>query len=64
MRALTHRENRIVRLAGVVAALYVVFVGGKFLEARRAEYRKLLNEGQQLKQELGRTRKRAWRSKR
>jgi hypothetical protein len=52
MRTLTHREKRIVRLAAVVAALYVVFVCGKFFEARRSEYRKLLNEGRNLKQEI------------
>jgi hypothetical protein len=52
MRALTHREKRIVLFAVVVAALYVVFVGGKFLEVRRSEYQKLLTEGRDLKAEL------------
>lgn len=52
MRTLTHREKRIVRIAAVVAAYYVLVVCGKFFEARRSEYRKLLDEAQSLKQEL------------
>jgi hypothetical protein len=52
MRTLTPREKRIIRVAAVVAALYVVFVCGKFFEARRSEYRNLLKEAQTLAQEI------------
>ena len=52
MRTLTHREKRIIRVAAVVAALYVVFVCGKIFEARRSEYRNLLKEAQNLAQEI------------
>ncbi len=52
MRTLTHRERRGVRLGAVAVALYVAFFGGKFFAARRADYTKLLQEGQKLKQEI------------
>jgi len=52
MRTLTHREKRIINVAVVVAALYVVFVCGKFFEARRSEYRNLLKEAQTRAQEI------------
>ena len=52
MRKLTHREKRIIRFALVVAALYVVFICGKFFTARHIDYAKLLNEGQKLKEEI------------
>lgn len=52
MRTLNQREKKIVRLGGVVVALYLAFVCGKFFVSRRADYVKLLNEGQKLKQEI------------
>jgi len=50
MRTLTNREKRVVRFAVVALALYFVFFCGRILESRRSEYRKLLNEGRNLKQ--------------
>ncbi|NOS68466.1 MAG: hypothetical protein HOP33_00860 [Verrucomicrobia bacterium] len=52
MRTLTHREKRIVRLGAIAVALYVAFFCGKFFVTRRADYVKLLVEGQKIKQEI------------
>lgn len=52
MRTLTPRENRIVRFGAVAVALYVALFCGKFFAARHADYRKLVKEGENLKQEI------------
>ncbi len=52
MRPLTPREKRVLRLGVVVVALYVTFFGGKFFATRRADYRKLLADGQKINQEI------------
>lgn len=52
MRTLTHREKRVVRWGAIAIALYVALLCGRFFATRRADYAKLLNEGQQLRQEI------------
>jgi hypothetical protein len=56
MSTLSDREKRTVRIAVVAISIYLVLFFGfrawKSLEARRAEYQKLVMEAQNLKQEL------------
>jgi len=58
MRTLTDREKRTIRYAGIGLALYLGLFGGyqvvRSLEARRAEYRRLVQEARDLKSELKR----------
>ena len=56
MPALTQREKRTVRFAAVAIAIYLVLFfgmqGWKRLEASRAEYQKLVQDAQKLRQEV------------
>ena len=56
MRTLTHSEKRTVRFALVGLSIYLVLFGGfhagKYLEGKRAEYRKLVEEANTLKQRV------------
>lgn len=56
MTALTDREKRTIRLAGIAIAIYLVlFFGvriGKSLEARRSSYEQLTLDAQRLKRDL------------
>jgi hypothetical protein len=56
MRPLTDREKRTVRLAGIGIAIYLVLFGGfqvwKFFEKRRADYRQLAQEAQNLRRQV------------
>src|SRR3954468_8284275 len=56
MPALSSRDQRTLRLAGIGIGIYLLLFlgwrGGTRLEAKRAEYQQLLTEAQRLKQEL------------
>ncbi len=56
MRSLSPQENRTIRIAGTLLAIYLVLFygvrGWKHLEARRNDYQKLVQDAQTLKQEL------------
>lgn len=56
MRALTDRESRTVRIAAIALAVYLVLFFGlrgcQGLERKRSEYRDLISEARNLKQEL------------
>jgi hypothetical protein len=53
MRPLTDRENRIVRFAVAGIVIYLaLFYGCKFFEKKRADYRQLVAEAQNLRQQI------------
>jgi hypothetical protein len=58
MRTLTQSEKRTLRLAGVGIAIYLAAFGGikvwKFFEKKRADYRQLVTEAQNLRREVQR----------
>ncbi len=56
MRALTDRERRTIRIAGVGMAIYLALFGGlrcwKYVETRRSDYQRLLKDVRNLRQEI------------
>jgi hypothetical protein len=56
MRALTPHEQRTIRIGGVVVAALLLLLGGlqvcKYLAHRRTEYRQLLQQADDLKQQI------------
>ncbi len=56
MRPLADREKRTLRYAGIGIAIYLALFGGlqiwKFLDRKRAEFRQLVTEAQQLRQNI------------
>ena len=53
MRPLSERENRIIRLGlGGIVIYLALFYGGRFLGEKRADYRQLVQEAQNLRQQV------------
>jgi hypothetical protein len=56
MRSLTDREKRTIRFAGIGVAIYLVLFGGfqvwKYFEKKRSDFRQLVMEAQNLRQQV------------